>query len=301
MSNILYPSFELQAVFSEPILSAEHFDPGYSGHATDVWKVTTARRTVAVRVSRFEHWGGSPFWDGLSWLFGWRPVTAHRTQARHNFLRPAGGLPVPRMLGHGQVGETGYLVMESMPGQRCGAFEQFSPAGLEAYGQHLASLHAHQYPHTGAPGGAKGYPAAQFPARLAAVLDRLAFQYYQEQPELTVLLGEMRERALALRISACAPVLVDLDPTQYLVDENGFPCALIDTDAYVLAPRDLDLISLEYLLTPEQATHFIRGYAGALPLPDLSEVRLVYRYLYFLMEVHGIEDLEECMGWPAIF
>jgi fructosamine-3-kinase len=301
MANILYPDFDVQAIFPEPILSAQHFDPGYSDHSTDVWKVISAHGVTAVRISCFEEWDDSAFWDGLRWLFSWRTVTARRTQARHRFLRAAGGLPVPQMLRHGRVGEISYLLMEWMPGQRCASFDQLSPAGLKAYGRYLAGLHTHTFPHTGLLGGAKGRSTADFPTRLAAVLGRLARVFFADQPDLLAPLAEMRERALRLRVDAFSPVLVDLCASQYLVDEQGLLCALIDTDAYVLAPRELDLINLEYLLTTEQAGHFTRGYTSLLPLPDLGAVRPVYRYLYRLMEVHDVRDLEQCLGWPAIF
>ena len=55
--------WRLQALFCEPILEQQYLDPGYSGHANDVWRVRTATEEVVVRALRRDEAEG-PFWDG---------------------------------------------------------------------------------------------------------------------------------------------------------------------------------------------------------------------------------------------
>jgi hypothetical protein len=94
--------------------------------------------------------------------------------------------------------------------------------------------------------------------------------------------------------------MIDTDPTQYLADGQRLT-ALVDTEAYVVVPREMDFIALEYLLDPPGAAAVARGYNSIQPLPDLSAVRPVYRYLYRLLEAQGGAELEIWMAHPALF
>jgi hypothetical protein len=307
LSHVLYPDIPLQIFFVEPVLESEHCDLGYTDHATDVWRVRTPSQSVALRLSEVNAWHG-PFWDGLRRLFTWRALTPSRVAQRNRFLFQAGGLPVPSLLRHGHFKDPlrhlslSYLILEWLPGQRCATFAELSEAGLESYGTHLARLHGHIFPQFGALAGAKSCPPEAFGSQVAKTLTWLAQAYFQDDPVLTGMLPEMCRQAHDIPPAGCVPVLVDLDPTQYLRNEKGELCALIDTDAYVLGPRELDFIALEYLLTAAQAASFVRGYSTILPLPDLSEVRTVYRYLYRLMEVFpGDFSPDDWLTSPTVF
>jgi hypothetical protein len=307
LPHVLYPDIPLQNFFVEPILEAAHCDPGYTDHATDVWRVRTSSQTVALRLSEYNSWHG-PFWDGLRRLFKWRPVTPGRVTKRNRFLSHAGGLPVPNLLSHGHFKEPlrnrslSYLIMEWLPGQRCDTFAELSEVGLESYGIHLARLHSHVLPQVRVLAGAQSCLPETFGAKVSETLTWLVHTYFQYDPGLTALLPGMYRQALGLHPTRCVPVLVDLDPSQYLHNGTGELCALIDTDAYVIGPRELDFIALEYVLTAAQGAAFTRGYSTLLPLPNLHYVRTVYRYLYRLMEVFpGNFSPDEWLTYPGIF
>ena len=53
---------ELQGLFAEPILEQTYLDPGYSDHASDVWRVRTEREEVVVRIPRFARPGRANLW-----------------------------------------------------------------------------------------------------------------------------------------------------------------------------------------------------------------------------------------------
>lgn len=300
-ANIIFPNVCLQDLIAEPILETEYMDPGYSGHATDVWRVKTAKRTVALRIFKAESWGG-PFWDGMRSLFHMRYRFRAKVSARNRFLRETGGLPVPKVLAHGEHNRLEYLVMEWMAGQRMESFAELSPAGLRAFGRHLAALHAHPFPKSGTLNGDKGWPPRLFRAEILSTLNMLFANYYKDQPTFARIHAGMIEKARQLPLGeAFAPVLVDMGASQYLRSEQGEVCALVDTDAYAIGPRELDFILLEYGLTPAMAKEFALGYQEVLELPDLREVRPVYRYLYRLMEVEGDGPLQEWMGQKELF
>jgi hypothetical protein len=55
---------KLQQLFHEPIERITYLDPGYSGHASDVWLVKTAREERVVRSSRWTEAPTREFWWG---------------------------------------------------------------------------------------------------------------------------------------------------------------------------------------------------------------------------------------------
>jgi hypothetical protein len=92
----------------------------------------------------------------------------------------------------------------------------------------------------------------------------------------------------------------DLRWDQFL-ENDGKLSALVDLDAFVFAPRELDFILLEYLLNQQQARVFAQQYQQSHSLPDLSVVRKPYRLLLFLMNVLGEEDIDTWMQAAARF
>jgi hypothetical protein len=54
-------------------------------------------------------------------------------------------------------------------------------------------------------------------------------------------------------------VLVDIDPSQFLSNGEIITC-LVDTEAYVIAPRELDFYALEYFLDEQSEKNFKIGY-----------------------------------------
>ncbi len=265
-----------------------------------MWKVRTRSATVALRVFEGGVWGG-PFWSGLGWLFGLRPQDAEEVAARHHFLRAAGGVAVPEVLCSGSAGGLSYLVMEWMQGRRREGFQSLSVTGLAAFGRHLARLHARSFSHAGLLPHPGEVDRDAFSGRLREVMPRLVETFYSDRSDLAGALGEMLVRAESARPELFAPVMIDIDISQYLCGPDGSICALVDTDACVSGPRELDFINLEYLLAPEQARVIAGAYAEILPLPDLAELRPLYRYLCLLLEVQGSPPLAEWMAQPALF
>ena len=68
----------------------------------------------------------------------------------------------------------------------------------------------------------------------------------------------------------------------------------------MIGPRELELVLLEYLLTPQQAEVFLNVYQSYLPWPDLSNQRLSYRLLLFLMNVLGETDIDKWLHHRVI-
>ena len=90
------------------------------------------------------------------------------------------------------------------------------------------------------------------------------------------------------------------DSRQLLFDDYKIT-AIVDTEAYGLGPRELDLITLECSLDREGAKAFRRGYESVDTFPILSKYRRAYRYFFALLQVKGPMDYMKWMNTPSYF
>lgn len=291
----------LQALFSAPIVEQIYLDPGYSGHASDVWRVQTTREVVVVRSLRETEELAGPFWKGCHSLFGLDPKRLFDLEPVNARLAQLYPIPVPQVLRKGLVGNRPYVVVEYMPGSPLNDFSSLPESALEALGQALARIHTCQLEYCGTLGGLVRSALSTFSAQLIETMSMLVHQFYQQDAAIKGALSPACEAASQLPpLETGVPVLIDMDPTQFLTDGEQLT-ALVDTEAYAIGPRELDFIGLEYILDQQGATALARGYKRILPLPHLSQVRPVYRYLYRLLEVQGSVELDEWMKHPPLF
>lgn len=138
----------------------------------------------------------------------------------------------------------------------------------------------------------------QWSERLQLTLELLA-----ENHSITIPDDLMRtavEQVKSIQIEQFVPIMPDLRWDQFL-HKNGRLTALVDLDAFVYGPRELELALLEYLLDERQAIIFAKHYQHVHALPDMSQLRLAYRLLLFLMTVLGEDDIDGWMQAPTRF
>jgi hypothetical protein len=293
---------DLQPLFAQPIRRLDYLDPGYESHASDVWLVETAAECVVVRLSRpTAGRDDDPFWCGCRHLFGIDPQVIFDLEIVNALLHRLSPIAVPRVLRKGRLDGRPYVVVEAMPGSRVEDLRDLPLAALYELGRALAAIHERRFPYAGHPSGSLRYPIAAFNARLAETLRLLVERFRGQNGELSAALDEYCTAAEALPPPAYGSlIMVDLDPTQFLGDGWRLT-ALVDTEAYAIGPRELDFVALEYVLDQRSARAVMAGYTSLMPMPDLRQVRPVYRYLYRLLEVQGDVELCEWMEWPACF
>jgi hypothetical protein len=296
---------DLQPLFDARIREQTYLDPGYSGHASDVWLVRTATEEAVVRASRVG--GGQPggtmyeFWWGCHHLFGIDPRRVFDQEPLNACLNRVSPIPAPRVLRKGHLEGRPVVVVERMPGAALQSFRGQPAALLEEFGAALARVHAFRFAECGSPTGGFRYPPAEFPGRLVETMRQMVAREYQGEPRIRAELEGICRAAAALPPpDAGALALIDIGPEQFLTDGRRVT-AVVDTEAYVIGPRELDFIGLEYSLDAQSAAPFLAGYRSVLPPPDLSQVRRVYRYLYRLLGVKGQVDLDPWLGWPPLF
>jgi len=95
-------------------------------------------------------------------------------------------------------------------------------------------------------------------------------------------------------------ILVDMDPSQFITNSEVIT-GLVDTEVYVLGPREFDFIGLEYLMDKDSADIFKNAYQKHLSLPDLELYRTPYRFFYRLLKVQGRVDWDEWLNYPKLF
>ncbi len=96
------------------------------------------------------------------------------------------------------------------------------------------------------------------------------------------------------------PMLLDWAGEQF-VWQGGQPYALVDVEASVYAPPELDLCLSELPLSPAGAAEFQAGYSELLLFPDLTPHRAACRLILRALEVEGAPPLDEWLALPSLF
>ncbi len=295
---------DLQPLFPDPIIAQAAYPAAYADHTNDIWHVRTANEEVVVRAPRrADEWdhAASAFWWGCRHLCGLDPTRPERLLAVNDLLARRSPLRVPRALRTGIVAGRCCLVVERLPGERLDDLRTLPPATLRALGGAIAILHTERRDWCGTIDGNYRRPLTSFHAALAATLRELVAHFHNADQSLVAPLEAFCAAALALPAPThAAPVMLDVDATQFLA-ADGRLTGLVDTDAYAFAPPALDLLGYEYELDAPSAAAFADGYRSIAPLPDLTAVRPVYRYLLRLLETQGAVPLNAWLEWPEFF
>lgn len=120
---------------------------------------------------------------------------------------------------------------------------------------------------------------------------------------IAALLPQVSPEALAkvMETDGFVPMIMDMRWDQCL-QQDGRLSALVDIDALVFAPKALELVLMEYWLTPEQLAVWSLAYLSAGgDLPSLAKVRKTYRQLLWSWHIMGRLTEDEWMAWPEFF
>lgn len=285
----------------EEIINVKELSPGYDDHASDIWYVKTQRREVIVRASGIIDVNcETSFFKSLNILFGIDPSNTFALEALNNTLRGFNAFIYPKILEKHKI-DREYIVLELLQGTTLESFVGLSAEELKKFGSNLAKIHSRQMNYFGNPSGTFKIDMEKVNKHIICCMKKIINEFYLDNQKILNYLPQM-ERVLndlpAPKYSSF--VLVDIDPTQFIA-VNGIITGLVDTESYVIAPRELDFIALEYVLDENSAKFISEGYEAILSLPDLKPVRTVYRYLYRLIDVQDGEDIDEWLSQPVLF
>lgn len=235
----------------------------------------------------------SHFWLGANHLFSADfPNSLGDIHLTHHFLKKNGTLTVPEFVAARALR---FVITHFIAGKDLET-EHITDEWVIALAEHVAKLHQHTYSSWGKL-HAPQFSAEEWASRLHGTLTFLAKQHATliTKPLLTEVLAQVNN----IHETEFVPVMLDMRWDQFRhsqsSDANTNNLVLIDLDAFVIAPRSLDLILLEYVLTPEQWGLFKQHYRQTHILPDLSAQKPCYQLLLFLMHVLGERDLAKWM------
>ncbi len=257
-----------------------------------------AELNCVLKVCSVEGVYNSPFWQAMQQLFAFDFVAnIGRYDAVYHQVKAITPLKIPRLIAAGSastVSQSGFLLTEFVSGRVINS-SNAEVHHIERLAHHLAALHQ-QTQNCFGPLYAPLSPIDLWNTALSDTLTVLG----RAQNIDSVILDNILMQIPSIRIEAFHPIMPDLRWDQFLVTDSG-ELSLIDLDAMVWGPRELELVLIEYLLDQTQLNLFKVVYTQSHVMPNLDSVRDVYRLLLFVMNVLGESDLEKWMRHSVSF
>ncbi len=291
----------LQQLFNSPILSVQALHPGYEDHASDVFLVQTEDTEVIVRASKMNEEPNNDFWWGCKNLFGIDSRNVHHLETVHTLLQEHTNLPIPTILEKHVLNSREFVLVEKLVGNTVQSLIEQPDSILFSLGKGLAEIHKFKADFIGNPSGTFQVPLDEFQSHILNVSKELVNMFYSDDESIKNAFPTFESQLSSLSVpKESTLVLIDMDPTQFLSDGTTIT-GLVDSEAYAVAPRELDFIGLEYVLTEKEAHAFKSGYETIMSIPYLEEYRQPYRYLYRLLSVQGNVELKKWLSHPSYF
>lgn len=235
----------------------------------------------------------SHFWLGVNHLFAADfPNSLGSIHLTHHFLMQTGTLVVPGFIA---ASAHRFVLTRFLAGEDLD-LEQIADEWVIALANHIVKLHERSYTSWG------GLHSPQFAATAWAnrLYETLMFMVKQnDKLNAESLMVEVLAQAKDIHETEFVPVMLDLRWDQFRYCQSGDSrtdhLSLIDLDAFVIAPRTLDLVLLEYVLTPTQFALFKQHYMQTHHWPDFTRQKPCYQLLLFLMNILGETNLEKWM------
>ncbi len=281
---------DLPALIQPASLIAAKFED--STH--QLWHCQTVDGPLVLKLCNQQTIQTSTFWLGINDLFEIDfPASLAHIDKTHHFLNEEGELQVPEFI----ASEASAFVLARFLAGEDVDFEQVSDDMVIQLAKHIAKLHHSQHSNWGAFHHVV-FSNTQWSTRLQHTLSSLAEVHPSIIPKQV--LEQALQQATNLNIEIFVPIMLDLRWDQML-HQQGQLSAIVDMDAFVVGPRELELVLLEYQLNEHQAGVFAQTYQASAEWPDLTEQRYCYRLLLFLMNSLGETDVNKWMNAPIYF
>lgn len=257
-----------------------------------LWHCQTNEGAMVLKVCNDATIARSSFWLGVNHLFGVDfPNSLGEINFTHDFLMQNVALKVPDLIA---AKAKRFVLTRFLVGVDLDA-NAVDDKWVIALAKHIGKLHQCTYKNWGSL-HAPQFAAEDWPKRLHESLRLLMAKSDLEISE--PLLREILAQTNIIEETEFVPMMVDLrwDQLRHLQDQglDDESLALIDLDAFVVGPKNLDLVLLSYVLTPAQLVLFKREYSKTHPWPDAAQ-KPCYQLLLFLMHVLGETDLAKWM------
>ncbi len=256
-----------------------------------LWLCETVDGLMVLKVCNHKTIQNSMFWLGMNQLFEINfPASLAHINKTHHFVTQQSELQSPEFI----ASEASVFVLSRYLDGDHVDFEYISDDMVIQLARHLAKLHQSKHSHWGAFHHAE-FSNIHWPRRLQDSLIKLAEAHSITIPE--DILEQALQQAAKLELDTFVPIMLDLRWDQML-HQQGQLSAIVDMDAFVIGPREVELVLLEYQLNQHQANIFAQAYRVITDWPDLSQHRFSYRLLLFLMNSLGETDMKKWLNAP---
>ncbi len=289
----------VQLFCSQPALPdlhrAERLPAMFEDSTHLLWRCETSDGDMILKACRQPMLETTGCWRVIANLFGlYLPRDLANINRIQDMIQQQGLIPLPELVSWGGDSEAfpAYILTRFVDGRMLETTD-LNDDMIAQFASHIARLHQLEY---------SSWGELSQPGRGASVWPEAVKQTLLQQAEINTINPDWLNPALStleqIQHHSFSPIMLDNRWDQYLF-ENKRIKALVDIDAFVAGPRELELVLLEYQLDSRQAALFAETYTESLPMPDLSQVRLSYRLLLFLMNALGESDLDIWMQSPA--
>ena len=293
---VSYPelSAEQQSDLPELLKPASRLPAMFDDSTHQLWLCETFDGPKILKVCNQQSIKNSSFWRGMNSLFNLQfPDSLGHIDKTYQRLLTHSPLTIPQPIAYQA---SAFVLSDFVQGEDVET-AIVNDAMVKQLAEHLAKLHYVKQNSWGALHHAD-LDSQDWSKRLHQTLVILLESHPNEMPSDLV---EMAlEQAKNDHADIFVPIMFDLRWDQFL-HQQGQLSAVVDLDAFVFAPRALELIMLEFLLNESQAEIFKIHYQHHHTMPDLSQVRTSYRLLLFLMNVLGEGNIEAWMRSPSWF
>ena len=273
----------------------------YDDSTNRLWQCETVDGSMMLKVCDGHNVNTSLFWQGMKDLFAIDlPEQLDKFEQVYSKVTEFSPLTIPDYIASDSATESeqspAFILARLLSGFMVES-HQINDEMVRDFAQHISDLHQNKRLTWGA-FYSEGMDASQWPKRLRDVLITLAEMQTNTIPN--DLLSAALDVVDQCTVDSFVPIMPDLRWDQFL-QQDGKLSALVDLDAIVYGPRELELVLLEFLLNEQQAAVFIKKYQQTHSLPNLSKVRKQYRLLLFMMNVLGEKNVDAWMQAPTRF
>jgi len=273
----------------------------YDDSTNRLWHCETVDGPMILKICDSDNVTSSTFWQGMQLLFDINlPRQLEHFDQLYSHVNTISYLAIPEYISSGSASEnelsSAFILARFLPGKMVESSHVDASMVRELAAQ-ISQLHHSQRETWGAV-YSQGMDASLWFDRLRNTVITLA------DKSSNIISSDVLNDALAevenCTVESFVPIMPDLRWDQFL-QQDRHVTALVDLDAIVYGPRELELVLLEFLLDEQQATIFIEEYQQIHSLPDLSPVRKPYRLLLFMMNVLGEKNVDAWMQAPTRF
>ena len=277
------------------LIAAEALPLPFEDSTHQLWRCQTSDGEMVLKLCQQDRVDKSPTWQVIKQLFDF-DLSEELSQFDkvQQIIEQYGLFPVPELVAFsGQKPRFPAFVLNRFVEGQSLHKDQLTDELVLQFARHVSGLHVRQQA-----GWGKLYQADRkaesWPECLLKALVHQAEQQTIGEPWLSLAVAQLAH----INPRQFAPLMLDNRWDQFLV-KAGKITALTDLDAFVFGPVELELILLEYQLDKKQAALFASEYQKTIFMPDLSQQRLCYRLLLFLMNALGERDIDRWMQAPV--